>query len=163
MARRVFFSFHYERDNWRANQIRNSWVTRGIEEAGFWDASLWEKAKKEGDLAIKRMINKGLENTSVTVVLIGEETAKRKWVRYEIIKSFERGNGMLGIDLFFLSDQKGNLNCGSNQNPFVFSVPTQDGKRIRLSNLYPIYTWVLEDGYDNIGDWIEKAARKAGR
>jgi len=38
MARRVFFSFHYERDNWRAGQARNSWVTKDRESAGFWDA-----------------------------------------------------------------------------------------------------------------------------
>ncbi len=39
MARRVFFSFHYERDVWRAGQVRNSWVTKDREEAGFWDAA----------------------------------------------------------------------------------------------------------------------------
>ena len=47
MARRVFFSFHYERDIWRANVVRNSWVTQDREAAGFWDASLWEEAKKK--------------------------------------------------------------------------------------------------------------------
>ena len=48
MARRVFFSFHYERDIWRVNVVRNSWLTKGREAAGFWDASLWEEAKKKG-------------------------------------------------------------------------------------------------------------------
>lgn len=43
MARRVFFSFHYERDAWRAAQVRNSWVTKPDREAaGFWDAVAWE-------------------------------------------------------------------------------------------------------------------------
>jgi hypothetical protein len=54
MARRVFFSFHYERDIWRASQIRNSWVTKPDREyAGFWDAASWEEVKKKGDEAIK--------------------------------------------------------------------------------------------------------------
>jgi len=97
MARRVFFSFHYERDIWRANVVRNSWVTQDREAAGFWDASLWEEAKKQGDEAIKRMINRGLENTSVTAVLIRSETASREWVQYEIKRSYERLNGLLGI------------------------------------------------------------------
>ena len=58
MARRVFFSFHYERDIWRANQVRNSWVTQpDRESAGFFDASLWEEAKRKGDAAIKKMID----------------------------------------------------------------------------------------------------------
>ena len=77
MVRREFFSFHYERDIWRANEVRYSWVThQDRESAGFWDASLREEAKKQGDAAIKRMIDEGLMRTSVTVVLIGTETAK---------------------------------------------------------------------------------------
>ena len=77
MARRVFFSFHYGRDIWRVNQVRQSWVTKDRETAGFWDASLWEEARKKGDAAIKKMIDDALRNTSVTVVLIGAETAHR--------------------------------------------------------------------------------------
>ena len=66
MTRRVFFSFRYERDIWRANVVRNSWVTKEREAAGFWAASLWEEAKKKGREAIQRMIDDGLRNTSVT-------------------------------------------------------------------------------------------------
>jgi hypothetical protein len=65
--------------------------------AGFADASLWEKAKAKSDDAIKRLINDGLQNTSVTVVFIGAKTARRKFINYEIDKSIERGNGLVGI------------------------------------------------------------------
>ena len=87
MARRVFFSFHYD-DVARANVVRNSdQITRRYEGAvRFYDKSLWEEAKKQGPLAIKRMINRGLEGSSVTCVLIGQHTWKRPWVRYEILK-----------------------------------------------------------------------------
>lgn len=105
MARRVFFSFHYQRDIWRVNQIRNIDQIVGTAAAGFQDASLWEEAKKKGDKAIKDMIDKGLENTSVTVVLIGQETANRKYVNYEIQRSIERGNGIVGIQIHHLKDQ----------------------------------------------------------
>jgi hypothetical protein len=97
MARRVFFSFHYGRDIWRANQVRNSWVTQDREAAGFFDASLWEKAKTKGQDAIERLIDGALQNTSVTVVLIGSQTAGRRYIAYEIQQSFARGNGMLGV------------------------------------------------------------------
>ena len=70
MARRVFFSFHYERDVWRANVVRNSWVTKGnYIEAGFIDAADFEEIKKQGDEAIKRWINSQLDGISVTVVI----------------------------------------------------------------------------------------------
>ena len=114
MARRVFFSFHYQNDVWRANQIRNSHIVDGTAAAGFQDASLWEKTKKEGDEAIKRLINKGLENTTVTVVLIGSQTANRKYVRYEIEQSIARGNGLLGVFIHNLKDQDGKTTTKGN-------------------------------------------------
>jgi hypothetical protein len=107
MARSVFFSFHYQRDIWRVNTVRNHFVTRGgYNQSGYWDHSLWEEAKKDGELALKRLINKGLQDTSVTVVLIGAETAQRRWVNYEIEKSHERGNGMLGIYIHNIANLK---------------------------------------------------------
>jgi len=54
VARRVFFSFHYERDVWRAQQVRNSWVTRPSRTAaGFFYRSLAEAAKTENDARLK--------------------------------------------------------------------------------------------------------------
>ena len=83
MSRRVFFSFHYD-DVTRANVVRNSdQITRRYEGAArFYDKSLWEQAKKQGALAIKRMINRGLKGSSVTCVLVGQHTWQRRWVRY---------------------------------------------------------------------------------
>ncbi len=66
MARRVFFSFHYERDIWRANVVRKSWITKDRIDAGFFDASLWEEAKTKGKEALKKLVRDGLKNTSVT-------------------------------------------------------------------------------------------------
>jgi hypothetical protein len=66
MARRVFFSFHYQNDVWRANQVRNSHIVDGTAAAGFQDGSLWEEAKKKGDAAIKKLIDDGLSGTTVT-------------------------------------------------------------------------------------------------
>ncbi len=89
MARRVFFSFHYERDILRVGQIRNSGITKpDLESAGFIDAASWESLKRQGDDAIKRWINSQLDGTSVTVVLIGAQTSERDWVKYEIEQSY---------------------------------------------------------------------------
>lgn len=108
MARRVFFSFHYQRDIWRINQIRNIGEIVGSSAAGFHDASLWEEAKKKGDAEIKAMIDEGLKNTSVTVVCIGAATAGRKFINYEINQSIARGNGIVGIQIHELKDRFGN-------------------------------------------------------
>lgn len=107
MARTVFFSFHYQRDIWRVNQIRNIPNITGIAAAGFKDASLWEEAKKKSDDAIKKMIDDALVGTSVTVVLIGAKTAGRKFINYEIQKSLDRGNGVVGIQIHHLKNSDG--------------------------------------------------------
>jgi hypothetical protein len=104
--RRVFFSFHYEDViTFRVNVVRNHHVTKAVGEAGFFDASLWEATKLRGKAELKRLINSGLEQTSVTCVLIGTETWKRPWVRYEILKSYERGNKLFGIHINSISDK----------------------------------------------------------
>lgn len=162
MARRVFFSFHYEQDVWRANVVRNSWVTQTRAAAGFWDASLWEEAKRKGDQAIKLMIRSGLRNTSVTVVLIGAQTAHRRYVRYEIMQSVLRGNGLLGVHIHHIENRLG-LKSQKGANPFDSLVMPRGDRSIRLSTLYPVYDWVRDDGYRNFGTWIARAARKAAR
>ena len=146
MARKVFFSFKYK-DVSRAMVVRNSWVTQGKEAAGFIDAADFEKIKNQGDTAIENWIDKQLEGTTVTVVLVGEKTCSSRWVKYEIKKSIERDNGLLGIDVSKIKDLQGNTSerCG------------------KIPNGYSFYLWNNDDGYNKMGDWIEKAAKAAGR
>ena len=100
MAKRVFFAFHYQDViDLRANVVRNHNALQGAQKAGYYDHSIWEASKKVGDLALKRMINSELENSTVTAVLIGTNTWQRRWVRYEIMKSIERGNEVIGIHI----------------------------------------------------------------
>jgi len=163
MARRVFFSFHYERDIWRASRIRNSWVTKPDREtAGFWDAASWEEVKKKGEEEIKRWILRQLEGTSVTAILIGAETNSRKYVDYEIEQSAKRGNGFLGIYIHNMKDINGNTDV-KGENPFDYWYRTVDSQKKYYSSIYSAYDWVNDSGYQNIGDWIEAAARKAGK
>jgi len=147
MARRVFFSFKYKQDVSRAMVVRKSWVAQGREAAGFIDVAEFEKLKRQGDIAIKNWINKQLEGTSVTVVLVGEKTCDSRWVKYEIKRSEERGNGLLGIDISKIKDLQGNTSKRCGQIPKGYS----------------FYLWNKENGYKNIGAWIEKAAKEAGK
>jgi hypothetical protein len=66
MARRTFFSFHYERDAWRVGQVRNCNLLPGNDQFGFIDSVEWESIQRQGDEAIKRWINDQLKQTSVT-------------------------------------------------------------------------------------------------
>lgn len=157
MTRRVYFSFHYQNDVWRTNQIRNSWRSKpDRESAGFIDAAEFEKVRKNGDAAIRSWINNNLEGTSVTVVVIGEETCNRKWVNYEIEQSIKRGNGIVGVRIHNLKDQNG-CTCKPGELDFIV-----DGEKI-FPKKYPVYDWKEDNGYEKIGDWVEASAIAAKR
>ena len=196
MPRSVFFSFHYDRDIMRVQQVKQHYVTKvTYTEAGFFDGSLEEKAKKEGDEAVKKLINNGLVGSSVLCVLIGMETYTRRWVDYEILKAVEYGMGVFGIRIHQLKDPKQGVDTAGS-SPFQFlGYGTRDEKLIPmiqyqsgwkdapylspisktaapylkgtdkpvLSSLFSVYDWVDGDGYNNFGNWVEAAAKQAGR
>jgi len=100
MAKRVYFAFHYQDIiDLRANVVRKHTMVGGAAAAGCFDHSIWEEAKRTSPLGLKRLINAELENTSVTVVLVGSDTWARRWVRYEIFKSLERGHELLAVHI----------------------------------------------------------------
>lgn len=163
MARQVFFSFHYQRDIFRVNTIRKHDLTKNsLAEAGYVDHSLWEKSKLQGDAALRKLIDDGLAGSSVTVVLIGYETAGRRWVDYEIRQSHVRGNGMLGIYINRIpsindtTDPRG-------KNPLDDHTTIVQGQTVKLSSIYKTYDWVGDSGYANFGAWVEAAAKAKGK
>jgi hypothetical protein len=147
MARRTFFSFHYKYV-WKVNQIRSMPNVIGSSAAGFQDASLWEEAKKKGDKEIKSMIDKGLKNTSVTVVFVTRGTSNRKYINYEIDKSIERGNGLVAVQIHHLKDQSGNT---GEPGAIPFQIKKNGFKAYKYSNK------------DTLARWIEEAAKLAGK
>jgi hypothetical protein len=135
MARRTFFSFHYKPDVSRAWVVRNSWVTKVAQgersDAGFFDSSVFEANKRESDDALKRFLREGLNNTTVTCVLVGAETCLRRWVRYEIFRSFIRGNGLLAVRIHTIGSLHSPASA-SGDNPFDCLAFTVDNDIIRF-------------------------------
>jgi hypothetical protein len=163
VARQVFFSFHYARDIWRVNQVRksNSFQNSG-DEAVYWDHSLWEETKKKGDDALRMLIDTGLKGASVTAVLIGAETSTRRWVKYEIEKSYDADKGLFGVYIHRLEDVLGKTDS-KGANPFgVIQIPGGGGQ-VSLAGFCSTYDWVADDGPKNFASWVERAAKAAGR
>jgi len=156
MARKTFFSFHYQKDIWRAGQVRNSWVTKPDREtAGFFDSAEWEEVKKKDDASIERWIDKQLEGTSVTVVLIGSQTHGRKWINYEITSSWKNNKVLIGIYIHNLKD-KDQRTDAKGKNPFEQWTFKKGEQIIQI----PVYDWINDDGYNNLGKWVEAVAPK---
>jgi len=121
----------------------------------------WEKVTKGGDDEIKKWINDQLKGRSCAVVLIGEKTAGRKWITYEISTAWNQKKGVLGIYIHNLKDLDSNQSTKGG-NPFDYVTFTESGKK--LSSVVITYNPPYSDSKDvyayikkNISDWIEKA------
>ena len=163
MARRVFFSFHYDNDINRSMTVRNSWVTQGKEIAGFIDKAEFERVKRQGARAVHNWIDKQLEGTSVTVVLIGAETLNRPFVQYEICQSLQRNNGVIGVYIHGIRDMV-TRQTSSRGIAHTIIGWYSDGRPAYFDEVCDgIYDYTTQNGYNNLGIWIEAAAQKHGR
>lgn len=138
MAKRVFFSFHYQDViDFRANVVRNHWRLKpDRESAGFFDASIWEEAQKKGDLALKRLINSGIANTSNTCILVGSDTFNRRWVSYEIMKSLKAGNHIFCVHINQIKCKNGKTKSnGPNPLKYLGFSYSSNGKKLTLHDL----------------------------
>lgn len=158
MARKVFFSFHYDPDKWRASQVRNMGALEGNVPCSDND---WEAVKKGGEAGIKKWIAGQLSGRLCAVVLVGADTASRKWVIYEIQEAWNANKGVVGVRIHNLKDQQGN-HAAKGANPFD-QLTLQNGTK-RLSSIVKLYDppgWASTDVYahikDNLADWVEEA------
>lgn len=160
MARRVFYSFHYQNDISRVMTVRNRWVTYGTQTvSGIIDHAEFEQVQRQGDAAIKRWIDNQLNGTSATVVLIGEETLNRPYVQYEICKSLERGNAVLGVYIHQIKDFFGRETRACNSHSIIGYY--QNGSPAFFDSVADgIYDYVIDNGYTNLDSWVEKAVNR---
>lgn len=151
MARKVFYSFHYEPDSWRVAKIRNIGTVEGNRPA---TSNKWEEVKKGSDKAISKWIDDNMNNRTCLVVLVGKNTAKRKWIDYEIKKAWNEGKGVVGIHIHNLKDQN-QKQASKGKNPFAHFELTVNGKKKKLSSIVKCY----DPGYSrstNVYDYIKK-------
>lgn len=160
MKRRVFYSFHFDQDNWRVSKVRN---IGAIEENAPVSDNDWEKIKKGGDTAIQRWIDGQLDGKTCTVVLIGQNTAGRKWINYEIETSWNSGKGLLGIHIHRITDRLEQPSL-KGANPFdTFTMKRDNAKLSSLAKVYDPPYATSSDVYGhikrNLENWVEEAIK----
>lgn len=171
MARRVFFSFHHQNDSWRVGQVRNSWLLQKGTTNTFMDKAAWEAVERKGDAVVKAWIDRQMVGAGVTVVLIGQQTADRPYVQYEIQQSVRQRKGILGVYIHGILDRN-RKTTRKGKNPLHDFMAMGDhpwlgffGERSKqpLSDIFQTFDWVENDGRNNMPAWIEDAARRAKR
>lgn len=155
--RKVFFSFHYQEDNWRVAQVRNMGI---LDDTSNIIDNSWEEVKNKNDNDIKRWIDNQMNNCSCIVVLIGKDTANRKWINYEIRRAYELRKGMVGIYINKLKNSSQETTDKGN-NPFDY---VYDLNGNRLSRNVEVYDspygssdYVYNDIQKNILRLVENA------
>lgn len=158
MAREpVFYSFHFDNDAMRAQQVRNIGMIDGNVPVSPND---WESIRRRGDPAIEKWIADTMSHRRCVVVLIGSDTVNRPWVRYEIAKAWRDHRGLFGIYIHNLKCPR-NGTCGQGANPFA---------AIRMDNGRPMsdYITCYDPGYNaygtiaaNLQTWVDTAIAQA--
>ena len=159
MSRQVFYSFHFDNDVMRVQQIRN---IGALEDNKPVSSNTWEEVRKKGNAAVKKWIEDNMRYRSCVVVLVGEETANRPWVKYEIEKAWNEGKGLLGIYIHNLRCPR-NGTCSRGANPFDQFTFTDGSKLSSVVKCYnPNSIYAYNEIKDNLEVWVEDAiARRA--
>jgi hypothetical protein len=156
VARKVFFSFHFDNDAWRVAQIKN---IGALERNLPVSPNEWEAVRRGGERAIRRWIDDNMHGRSCVIVLIGSETAHRPWVRYEIEKAWTERKGIVGVHIHNLLDQE-RRTSDKGPNPFEF-VRVGDTPLSRILKAYTprhsISTSVYSHVAENVDAWVEEA------
>lgn len=158
IKRSCFYSFHYIPDNWRAATVRGIGAIDGNNPTS--DNS-WESIKNGGDTAIQRWIANEMTGTSCIVVLVGKDTAGRKWINHEIVKGWDGGKGVVGICIHGLKDKDGNVSS-KGSNPFDSITYGVTGKK--LSSIVKCYEPKgsnSQERYDWISNHLANAVEEA--
>lgn len=151
--RQVFYSFHYLRDNWVASQIRNIGVVEGNKPVSDND---WEEVANKGDESIKRWIDSQMNMRSCLIVLVGAETANRKWVKYEIQRAWEKGMGVVGIYIHNFTRKDGRHDV-QGTNPFS-SFKFGDSSFDRIVECYNPNPF---DAYNDVKEHLSELVERA--
>ena len=77
----------------------------------------WEKVRGTGNAAVEKWIQDQMSYKKAVIVLIGQKTAGRSWVTYEIEKAWEGRRPLLGIRIHGLSSMGAVDSAGSD--PFL--------------------------------------------
>lgn len=156
MARKIFYSFHFDNDVMRVQLVRNMGVVEGNTPVS---ANTWEEVKKKGDAAIEKWIDDNMYGKSCVIVLIGTDTHKRPWVKHEIKKAWRDGKGLLGVHIHNLKCPN-NGTCSKGKNPFDDISFTQGGKIVTPKVYDPKASDAYGDISTSLADWVEAAIKQ---
>ncbi|MGS1120696.1 TIR domain-containing protein [Rhodanobacter sp. UC4436_H3] len=160
MARRCFYSFHFKPDCWRAATVRN---IKAIESNEPTSDNDWEAiaSGSDKDAKITHWIAKQMAGRTCTVVLVGSNTANRKWINHEIVESWNAGMGVVGIRIHGLKNHQQQTSL-IGANPFDYITLKRTGLPLsKVAKCYDPAGLTSQDRYDWISKHLANAVEEA--
>lgn len=152
--RKVFFSYDYNKDASKVEEIRALGLVNDNKPVS---KEKWNEICSMGDEAIKKWIDDSMSEKDCIVVFIGEDTAKKKWVIYEIEKAWNEKKGLLGIYIHNMEENPSKRVKG--ENPFEKFKMNRDGKQLR--SVIKCYDPDSNDAYscilEHLNIWVDDA------
>lgn len=96
--RRLFLSFHAE-DKQQVQGFRLMCKNPRMEEHDFYESSLSVPINSEDGSYLRQALRSKIEHCNVLVCLVGNGTAWREWVDWEICTAYELRKGVCGVRL----------------------------------------------------------------
>lgn len=97
-TRKIFVSYYYQIDNKYKNLLK-AWSANDKFDFRFADVSADISIKSKTSSVIKRELAKKIKEADVFLVLVGEKSHKRAWVRWEISKARELGKPIVAVKI----------------------------------------------------------------
>jgi hypothetical protein len=162
--RKAFFSFNFA-DIMRVNVVRDAWKVVNPESPlggrTFYDSSLWERRQIEDPETVKRLIREGVGYTSAVCVLVGTETALRRWVRYEIARAVIDKRGLLAVHLNGIRHHNLLVPHVRGPNPLAsMAVGKIQANNVLLPPVYYLFEYT-QQGWVRYGDYTSPVSLPA--
>jgi hypothetical protein len=157
----VYYSFHYDRDAWRVQQILQMGALDG---QTILNAQDWEAVKRRGDEAIKKWIADQTAYKTAVVVLVVAQTSSRPWVLHEIAKAWDDKRPLVGVRIHGLNNNKLKTDAAGT-NPFS-AVSLKGGGTV--GDFAPLYNpsgggsqAVYATIKTNLRTWVDSAYKRS--
>jgi hypothetical protein len=136
--RKAYFAFRYQ-DIMRVNNVRNAWCIEhpdGQNNRSFYHRSIWGTSRSTNPETLKKLMREGVEHSSAVCVLVGSETWKSRWVKYEIARSVVDGRGLLSVHINGLNHAQRGIADPMGYNPLhCMGIYVSNGKYYLCENV----------------------------
>ncbi len=157
MVTDIYLSYYRDGDGERAATVARACRDAGLAVHGEIDALGWLRLGRDG--AVKAWIEGELAGTTVTLVLVSAATSSVDTVKYEVKKSYGRGNGLVVVRVHALPGRDRTVDeAGANPLDEVL-VPVGDDT-VPLADLGARRGGGGDDGARHLAEWVETAAAR---